>query len=83
MNHPQVGPAWKCHAKPAKLYGNTCGHPNLDGGRLRGETIFCRGCGMTKNQSDARLERKERQKLKITTANNTGLPSSTFHVKMR
>ena len=77
----QVAPAWKCHAKPAKLYGATCGHPNLDGGRLRGETIFCRGCGMTKSQSDARLERKERKKTRDAKPSGIMSSSTMFYVK--
>lgn len=58
--------SWKCHAKPAKLYGATCGFVNVDGGRVRGDMVFCRGpsCDCPKSASDARLARKEHKKLR-------------------
>ncbi len=75
--------AWKCHAKPASLSGSTCGFVNQDGGRPRGELVFCRGCGCSKKASDDRLARKEAKKLRVTTDSNTGYPSTTFTIKPR
>lgn len=52
---------WKCHAKPAALNGQTCGHLNKNGLKkhfLGNPLTCCEKCGCTKIASDARKEKE-------------------------